>query len=1105
MRDHREQLQEIRSKVREAGPSEPPTSGFRLSAAILPEFGKVVSYDEARGFGQVSMGHSWFFHASGHLFGNNHLSAQELVGEPVLFITGSTPRDSSGRVRAVKWCPARELGSELRGTARSQRQLDEYRAEWFKSQNLETLLSLLTAKWYAEIWGELKPPRNLHDEVFLRSLIDALERESCEKLCALNLHETLAQSPFEFTRHWLLRNEHFTCGHLLNHLSPEQLVAFGSPRIEWFAEADEPQKARLIAWSLLSRISSEDRRNWLSLVDVRERWASDLAALLTESRWQDQPAKSLWEQDVLASVSSRSAKPTQSSIEGCSVETPWFDLLPRRNRVAFLSQCQLADDSLVALLRSRNDAGLVADFISKKSLALDLETDGEDIWEIGIATRSGSELVLAESHAAKRDKALRRLAQRIAGSTLIVGHNLLGWDWPILRNRLGLQQEPLIWDTLLFETLRRPWAASLALGGSHHAHEDAAQTFALFQEQLASLPADLGLAVLGGQIRNTSELFSSLLIILAGEEWMLPAPQAWVQQAKRKVPRDQMLLVPLAHLRALDWCPEVAVVAAGETQIFPVEKYEINPKSLVPVDPTNAPDGLYRQAVEHIVAKAARHRLRVRLDMLPRWLHQKVRDNPEFRATLERPSVGTAELVAAPIPDADDWWAEDNSQRYVCLAPLPDRVICGRSLVSLREIEQTVSEGPVEGADRIARARSAPFRRSLQSSSRTTWLLLDRPLAYLPDKKGPWKRFSTVQPGQRRFDSVFKSVPSPAVLPRLMQRGTSVLHPGAEDQRAYWKDVLRCLATIRSDVSSDEVPLLLVSSSSSQELILLLQQALAETGLGEVHPDHHSRSERLRRASRAGHCLVDSVANWPAWLRLSEEEGIGTRPVIEAVPLEEWYAASPDISAAKADEGLRDLAGTDDDWEDDAAGDDTEDEPDLEWMPRAAGSDPVSAFNVSRSRLLESVPALAKLWLNRWLWECGFSNCEIPPVILDGRLACRQRPLRAITESYFPSEIQFGVDQTTRLEAVLACFSIERADAPQDYAAMQDFLVRHWNRGRREEDPNLITDFVRRPSAPRSRRYKGVTTTSSSLCRPARASQCCSRSLPCVVVCGHGA
>lgn len=117
---------------------------------------------------------------------------------------------------------------------------------------------------------------------------------------------------------------------------------------------------------------------------------------------------------------------------------------------------------------------LAAEILWRSALAFDLETDGKDIWQIGVADASGSTLTFDADGTDTLQEALKNLQQDLGAAALVVGHNLVAWDLPVVASAVDASIDHyLVWDTLLVSLLLDPTATSHALGGSHRADTDA--------------------------------------------------------------------------------------------------------------------------------------------------------------------------------------------------------------------------------------------------------------------------------------------------------------------------------------------------------------------------------------------------------------------------------------------------------------------------------------------------------------------------------------------------------------------------------------------------------------------------------------------------------
>ncbi len=114
-----------------------------------------------------------------------------------------------------------------------------------------------------------------------------------------------------------------------------------------------------------------------------------------------------------------------------------------------------------------------------QAIALDLETDGQKIWEIGMAAERDAARTYSRSSI--RD-GLR--AVRSSGPEAWIGHNFRNWDQDVLARKDVQITDEQIWDTLEVEALLSPHRESLALETSHEAGDDAQVAYRLFCTQV---------------------------------------------------------------------------------------------------------------------------------------------------------------------------------------------------------------------------------------------------------------------------------------------------------------------------------------------------------------------------------------------------------------------------------------------------------------------------------------------------------------------------------------------------------------------------------------------------------------------------------------------
>jgi hypothetical protein len=112
-------------------------------------------------------------------------------------------------------------------------------------------------------------------------------------------------------------------------------------------------------------------------------------------------------------------------------------------------------------------------------IALDLESDGSNIWEFALV---GQEGVIADLKNPS-DAQIKEELVKIPTETFLIGHNIHKWDWQILINKGLAIPHPKKSDTLLREMLINPLRQCYALNTKHNAVADAKITVKLARNQ----------------------------------------------------------------------------------------------------------------------------------------------------------------------------------------------------------------------------------------------------------------------------------------------------------------------------------------------------------------------------------------------------------------------------------------------------------------------------------------------------------------------------------------------------------------------------------------------------------------------------------------------
>lgn len=988
----------------------------------LPRLGQVRSLSEEKGFGHLSCdgeAEHIFFHFSNCQPAaiGRHQESTLAVGEMLVFIAGTSPQNKDPeRFRAVRWARVRDVPGLVGESVLDQKRLNDLRRKALERLSLHDLWRQLHAGWYVKEWRKATPA-DLTDLVLddvWRGRLSALTPDELKKG---QVRQEFAKCRYAFAA--ALAPDYPDCAfaQLLDMFSPQQLTMLGTPDSEWMSKATTTQKPPLLEWHLLSRADWPARGDWSKRLQGSTSYETAAAKNLLDAGLPQTDLTWQWIRLIVEQGRLAQHYVEQFAAHSVADAVDLFEQLSEELKQQYLASWNQRPAELSAALR--DDPSRASKLTTYGALAIDLETDGERIWEVGCAQRGQSALLYAEKDGSDFTAAMAELGERIHGAPLLVGHNILAWDWPILARELKLDQPPLIWDTLLVQYLLEPGARSHALGGGHHADGDALATLALFTRQLQQLPDGFASQLMLGEIRDVRQLMDGITMAL-GESLSLTRslPPAWRTKPGEAIP---MVLLPQHRLDVVDWVPGVVLVQADPAERLPQSLWQIDGERLEQELAAAQFDSPATQVLLAVVWMAQAQGIVLRRNMIPLWLADSA---PTLATALDRasvvPAAGTARCVS-PLPSSETWWTKTDLADYRVAWDGDGALIVGRCQMAPADVERMAGGLRQNGLVCVDEGASS------------LWLRSDS-AARMLDPRGGWSVFRSIPVAatQKLKLSPGKKVAASSLV--LATRHELVLYPGAMDQATYWLEMLRTFREVVR-MTDSAVPILLIGSSSSPALVDLLATGLAEIAVAEGRPAHRSRREHLLRAARRGLALVDGIDQWPAWLALGESAGVTLVPVVEALPLEEWYAAAHRDGSPK-EMAVATVAGT-------AA------------MPSEAAPTSVA---VSSATLLEALPGLTTRFLSTWLHASGLVGTGKSVWVLDPRAGSAAFALRACMRPRVVDGAAWSPDERSRLDVALAPLQVEREPAPDDYASMERFLVAHWQPPG-EQGRNVVSGF----------------------------------------------
>jgi len=1023
----------------------------------LSFFGRIENFDVTRGFGFVATGcRSLFFHVSGRLPASTKKITDDLSNRPLAYAVGSSEKD--GRPCAVQWALADDIAWPNGQIPQSQSELDDIRTKWFERQDLPRILACLPASWYKGFSKDSKPLSDLTDPTLEGALRSGLRLLSPEEWRARKIGDALQGGRYSFLSQWdWMAHEHVPVI-LLQSFSAEQLATLGPPRYQWLISAPEESKPKLVEWAIRAALDAIQAKNWKVELRRDYPWDADVASSLLRSTWQPTDLGVFWTQKLIGSKRLPSAQIEHRLKENPGEAHIWMNCLPQHRQLDILIDRYPSATDLAHQIAARNDPELERLALCSCSLAIDIESDGETIWEIGTATRTTKALLLSRKKApitpSRSSDAIHLLAQEIGRSKLVIGHNILAWDWPILSRLLPATEHLVFWDTLLVAFMLDPWKKSHALSGSHNADEDAQDAFRLFESQIERIGGNITVRLLSGEIHRTSELMKALGELLQTVPWTPPELPADLVAHREKWSSSRTLIVHQHWVKRFDWVRRVDIVSADDQVSLGVEDLAIDEKVLNDAAQTGLDDDPFAIALASVLRNTSVSNIAVRPSMLPLWLRERPQLGDAISSAASGRGIHGNWLAVAPYPKRAAWYTQIRAEDFVFLDPPGTFFLGDAGWLRASELPRAAQQHLLLGGD--APRSGAQYRICIGEEPLIyLWVSLD-PAARRLSKSG--KCFRTLKTIDSRRSGSFSIVQTSSNLQAracFLARDDTTLYPGARDQASYWKGVIGRFRAIASEQPPETVCILLVGSSASTELVTLIEQCLCELSMAAPRADHHHRKRRLEEAAAVpSGCLVDLVDAWSDWHALASESGIPLCPVVEYLPISDWFAGGPQesISEELPGAGAADFDEPDNERDEiDTAEDDSEidgDNAPLKAPLRVSGAD-------IAARTHELIEANLALWLH----QTGMAECSQACVILDPRISPRHRDIREPFERLDWKKFAVTEEQRESLDRLLELLEVKREVAPSDYESMRVFLEKYWNAEKQPSDPTWIADF----------------------------------------------
>ena len=677
---------------------------------------------------------------------------------------------------------------------------------------------------------------------------------------------------------------------------------------------------------------------------------------------------------------------------------------------------------------------LLDEYIKKtRTIAIDLESDGNVIFQFGWKNAQGK-FLRKNKEGLGTEELNTALHDCLNGQTspIIVGHNLLLWDWPILQKKgVELPQKSSFWDTLIGSWLLEPWKQSHALivkKNAHQADADAQECHKLFEKQQK----------LFSTCFNRNNLDIHLLV-----DPLFEVPEQLSAINGRNYPDDIHKKKPLEILFPESRKHDFAWQKDCHTEL-------IAPENLL-ADPILMPETcrqvaqqvstLQAKVVSIVVSDAAANMVEVRLSFLPGWLV-----DDELRSVLREANVHSTQSVASHARTlylAEDLFKleyteiEKRLTKDSLSVAYPNEVaIIWQRMRRMKLSEKQVREKYLSAAENRTGRALLPVQ---DDDGNKQWLLFEPP--GLAAHEASWSIFPKLPDFVGSASDVIKKTNHPDDIIKIARwrdgeaRRLDVdrlfVSPDTANRQLFISEITHCILNVLRDPQNKFILLGMRWPEEAE----ILQRNLTYLGVSTQHPGSPLR--QLERTKQEGHRIIAcDLANIHKYVHAAERLDFVPLIAVSEVPLHDWYALShePMLPEDNPDaDGTKVIIyyGTEDDEHiiDDFNGF----EPPLEEVP------------IKTSNIQEAVSR----YLNDWVQELASSLPEAKPgvLILDTRLT---NPKISKAAGILQHDVPFfSIEEILDTEAQRiyydVCFPrIEVDSAPKDYEKYRLFLKENW-------------------------------------------------------------
>jgi len=670
---------------------------------------------------------------------------------------------------------------------------------------------------------------------------------------------------------------------------------------------------------------------------------------------------------------------------------------------------------------------LQTNFAKAKVVAIDLESDGNNIYEFGwknaFVTKSKKSLMGFSDDELSEAVQQSLLSQK---APCIVGHNLLSWDLQILRKRKTLlPEDSLFWDTFIASFILEPWRKSHALvvkNNAHKADADADACYKLFEEQVSMFGTCLELPVY-----DLNQLVDKLF----------KNPSLISQQQKRAYPSSQIyhstrLVYPVSRINEIKWHRNCHIKWTAEEKIL--------------ADPALSPrichdlavdkDEILAKVISIIVTDASEHGVQVLLSSLPKWLAgdqlQSALKQSHFGQKTEKNHVFHSFYIAEELFKLSQKELESLFKNDAFEISHRNEILAIWQTLNRRILkEQEVREYyQVAVEDRSGRSL-LPIT---QQDGITAWLLYEP--SGLEGKGIVWSMLLSPPDWLQADGNIPQNntdIGDWVTIPRWrdgsarnIDTDRMFVSPDTANRGLYIRDIMHSILNLLKATQKD---IFLLVAMHYPTDVSELQKNFIKLSLSTHHPGIPLRKleNAINRKHRVISCREDEISNY---IQAAERLKCKIKIVLAEVPLHSWYALLNVPEFVKYNQRIADLS--------------TENTSKKENELSQKKSNVGLPVVLKDSDIYQATTSFLLDWSRSLV---GNESLDLPIIVMDSRLINLQKSkfgrLPQFDVSFFSLEELLDNDKQQIFNQV--CHpTLNKKEIPTDYEVYRSFLKENW-------------------------------------------------------------